>query len=56
MKTKMFRKLSEEEEKDFRQWARDNYKPLTKIEGIWHTVVQDECVKINKEFSDNLHL
>lgn len=45
----MFRELSPEEEKQFRQWARDNYKPFTEIKGIWHPVVQDECVKITKE-------
>ena len=47
----MFRKLSAEEERAFRQWARNNYKPFTDIKGIWHPVVQDECVKINEEKS-----
>ena len=44
-----FKDLSPEEEAEYRKWARDNYKPLSSIEGIWHPVVQDECIKINKE-------
>ena len=45
----LFRELSEQETKQFRQWARDNYKPLDEIKGIWHPVVQAECVRINIE-------
>ena len=51
----MFRELTPEEEKTFRQWARDNYLPLGEIKGIWHPVVQDECVKINKEVELELY-
>jgi hypothetical protein len=46
---KLFRELSKKEEKDFRKWARDNYKAFTDIKGTWHPVVQDECRKINQE-------
>ena len=46
---KLFKDLSAKEEEKFRQWARENYKPLTEIKGIWHPVVQEECVKMNKE-------
>jgi hypothetical protein len=46
-----FKQLDSEEERSFRQWARDNYKPFTKIDGIWHPVSQDECVKMNVENS-----
>lgn len=46
-----FKQLSSEEEKEFRQWARDNYKVGEPISGIWHPVVQDECVKMNTENS-----
>jgi hypothetical protein len=45
----LFRDLTPEEEQPFRKWARENYKPYDAIKGIWHPVVQDECVKINKE-------
>jgi len=45
----LFRQLSPEEEQVFRTWAKDNYKPLEPIKGIWHPIVQDECVKINTQ-------
>jgi hypothetical protein len=45
----IFRELSADEEKTFRQWARDNYTQFDPIEGIWHPVIQDECTKINDE-------
>lgn len=46
---KMFRDLNLEEEKEFRQWARENYKPGDEINSVWHPVVRDECEKINQE-------
>ena len=46
---KLFKDLTPAQEEEFRQWARDNYKAFNEIKGIWHPVVQDECVKINKE-------
>jgi hypothetical protein len=30
-------------------WARRNYVPLSEIIGVWHPVVQLECVKMNFE-------
>jgi hypothetical protein len=45
----MFRKLTKKEEKVMRKWARRNYKTFGPISGLWHTVVQDECVKMNTE-------
>lgn len=45
----MWRDLSPAEEESFRKWARENYKPRSPISGIWHPVVQEECVKINIE-------
>jgi hypothetical protein len=44
---KLFKDLNENQETEFRQWARDNYTPFTPIEGIWHPAIQDECAKIN---------
>jgi hypothetical protein len=44
-----FKRLTPEEEKTHRQWARDNYTALQPIEGVWHPVVQDECVRMNEE-------
>jgi len=45
----MFRKLSPEEEKDFRKWARDNYLPGSAINAVWHPVVRHECEQMNIE-------
>jgi hypothetical protein len=45
----LFRELDTKEEKEFREWARNNYKKFDTIKGVWHPVVQDECVKINAE-------
>ena len=41
--------LSEQEQQEFRQWARENYKPYHPILGIWHPLVQMECVNMNAE-------
>lgn len=49
----MFRKLNKKEEKDFRRWARDNFKLNTEIDDGWHPVVRDECRKMNEENVDN---
>jgi hypothetical protein len=38
-----FRTLDAVEEAELRQCARENYTPLSAIEGIWHPVIQDEC-------------
>lgn len=47
----MFLELNAEQAKSFREWARDNYLPGEPIKGIWHPVVQEECVTINREWS-----
>ena len=44
----LFKKLSSSEEDEYKQWARDNYEPMTEIKGIWHPSVQAECVEMNK--------
>jgi hypothetical protein len=43
----LFKELTEEETKEYQQWARENYVPLTPINGVWHPVIQAECAKIN---------
>jgi hypothetical protein len=45
----LFAKLSATQEKEFRQWARDNYIPGSHINKVWHPVVQAECHYINIE-------
>ena len=52
----LFRELTESEEKEFRQWAKDNYLPGAEIQVIWHPVVQDECRKMNEARTYNLAL
>lgn len=46
-----FRQLDNTEAQDFRQWARDNYVPFSPISGTYHPVVQEECIRINREQS-----
>jgi len=53
---KLFRELDENEKQEFRKWAQDNYKPFTDIKGIWHPIVQEEYIKINKDTELNLTL
>ena len=48
MNLRIWRDLTPEEEKYFREWARNNYKRFEDINGTWHYIVQEECVKINK--------
>jgi tRNA uridine 5-carbamoylmethylation protein Kti12 len=45
----LFKHLSDEEQRAYREWARENYRIYSPIQGIWHPVVQDECVKMNAE-------
>ena len=47
---RLFRDLDEDEVEVFKQWARDNYKVLDPIKGVWHPVVQAECVQMNIEW------
>ena len=49
----MFRTLTAAQEKEFREWARNNYKPFGEISKIWHPAIQAECVKINKKEEKN---
>jgi hypothetical protein len=47
----LFRQLSDGEELEFRQAARDQYKPGEPVESSWHPIYRDECRLINEEFS-----
>ena len=46
----MFKQLTKQEEESYRKWARENYEPLSEIKGIWHPIVQSECVLINEKY------
>jgi hypothetical protein len=49
MENYYFRQLSTEEEKEFRQWARNNYTPGDDIKSFYHPVVRQECETMNVE-------
>lgn len=49
-----FRILTDEEAQEFRKWARENYRPFSDIKGIWHPIVQAECVQMNLEKSAHI--
>jgi hypothetical protein len=45
----IWEKLTTDEEEEFRQWAKDNWKPNTKPSPLWHPVVRDEWQKLDEE-------
>lgn len=49
----IFRELDTEEIKEFKLWARENYVPGTKVNEVYHPVVQQECDLINREIAEN---
>ena len=51
---KLFRDVKSEEVEEFKKWARENYKPMSEIKGIWHPIVQEECVRINEEAAEDI--
>lgn len=44
-----FKLLDEDDMEKYRKWAREHYKCFTDICGVWHPVVQAECVLMNNE-------
>lgn len=45
-----WRQLTAEEEKSFREWARENHKPGSmEIDPTWHPVIREECAKMDAE-------
>lgn len=42
-----FAYLNFEEQEEQARWAKENYKPFTPIDGLWHPIAQFECVRIN---------
>lgn len=47
----LHRKITKAEEKEFKQWARDNYSPGTVIPLLWHPVIVAECNLMDYELS-----
>ena len=50
----LFKKLTEKEVAEYKQWTWNNYKPLTEIKGVWHPIIQEECRKMNIEAAKNI--
>lgn len=48
----LFRRLDSKEEREFRQWARENWKPGMEISSLWHPVVRDEIRKMQEELNE----
>lgn len=44
-----FRELDDAEVKEFRQWAREHYRPGDPVNEMYHPVVQVECHEMNRE-------
>ena len=49
MPDSFFRKLTDEEEREFRTWARNNHKAGGEVDPCWHPVVRNECYLIDRE-------
>jgi len=51
----MFRELSPEEEKGFRNWARIEWEEQGSVEPnpIWHPIINDEITKMKEEQDAN---
>ena len=49
----IFKTLNLKEEKEFRQWARDNFKEDEPINGLWHPVVVHEMGVIMQELHES---
>ena len=47
--TMSFRRFKPGEEAWFRGYARRTYELFTPIQGIWHPVYLDDCVKMNEK-------
>lgn len=46
---RMWKRLTQEEEIPYRQWARNNYKVGSVINMLWHPVTRHECETMNVE-------
>jgi len=52
---KLFISLDDNQEKEYRQWARTNFKVMDNINSMWHPVIQDECRIIVEQFTNQLN-
>ena len=45
-----FQEPTPEDEKDYRQFARDVFKPQSKLDPTWHPTIINECIIIINEY------
>jgi len=51
---KFFKELTDEEEVEYREWARNNYEVGELINSCWHPIVIDECfAMVIEQIKDN---
>ena len=54
MDDSFFKQLNQEEEKQFRLWARKNWHFGMEVNELWHPVVRDEIKKIKEELGHDV--
>jgi hypothetical protein len=48
--SELFQELQPGDEKDYRQYARDYFKPESELDPLWHPCMINECIKIINKF------
>jgi len=51
----LHRDLDDIEEQEFRQWARDNFNVMDKIENYWHPVIKQECQIMIEQYQNSIN-
>ena len=51
----LYKDLDDNEEQEFRQWARDNFNVLDKIEDYWHPIIKLECQIMIEQYKNSLN-
>lgn len=51
----LHRDLDDNEEQEFRKWARDNFNVLNNIEAFWHPVIKQECQIMIEQYQNSLN-
>lgn len=51
----LYRDLDDIEEQEFRQWARDNFNVMNKIESHWHPVIKQECQIMIEQYQNSIN-
>ena len=51
----LHRDLDDNEEQEFRQWARDHFDVLDNIKAFWHPVIKQECQIMIEQYQNSLN-